>query len=326
MIRATTVLVLLVVVVGCADEYHPPVWTTDQYNRPPDQTDKNERILSIDSMTASVVCTSNLALQGYATPEADVFAISGNQKSTIQPANPQTGRFCVDVPLAQGSQKISVYAQHPKLGLIGPVEREVTYDPNGCNDQQQPAAQPVDTEERKNIAVHAPVRSMNQPDINPSDYVTDGNPTTWTKWSKYEQAWLSNHFWVTMSLGGLHRINEINIKWRDSEGSGTDYATTYELLYTQNENPGDPDPNNGLWVRKPITGGNGGDDPFTLGDELVYHVALWLVDDADPSMMALSEKYAISEIQVWRNPRPLINEQPTSGGGNTCSTIGSGYY
>lgn len=284
--------------------------------------------LTVDPLGNNTTCYESIAVQGTATPGSDVYALGGSSTSDIRSSHPQTGRFCIDVPLRKNQvNEIEVWAKHPQLGPADPVKITVIHDDGaaGCSATGEPTDPEPTDPEAKNVALGAPVASKDGPYQNSSNMITDGDPKTWAAWGggDWYNPWSAYGGWVMVTVDQIAEVDKVVITWRDKKGTGDqEFGKEYELWYTAIDTD-TFNKDDGKWVMPAtghVTAGDGDKDEFSLKGEPVRAVALRLLQDGKDGY---NENFAIAEIEIFAKPQggttPYVPSRP-----GTCDTIGGG--
>lgn len=259
-------------------------------------------------------CELEVGISGRATPGVSLIITGGAAASgVIGSANVVDGRFCVPIKLqAKRANQIQVVAQDEVLGLSDAATITVIQEDcsGGGGEFKDGGVTDGGGTPSHNVALGALGKARDVPDKGNLGFLTDGKISSWVSWSGAGLPcnWCDYKGWVMITLDELVEIQRIVIKWRDSEGNGTDYGKEYKILYTAVTEPPDPNLDDGYWVvAKDITEGLGGVDLHDLKSikPIAKHVALWLLQDAYPWSKEFTgeEVFAIAEIEVWDAPK-----------------------
>lgn len=279
--------------------------------------------VTVDPLGSTTTCHETVAIQGTATPGSDVYALGGSSTSDIIAAHPETGRFCIDVPLRRNDiNQIEVWAKHAELGPAEPAAITVTQDDGAAGCGGAAASTGTSSEPKlTNIAEGAPVTSKHGPKDGSNARVTDGDSKSWASWGGGDWWNPTSNYdgWVKVSLDNIVEVEKVIIRWRDRKGSGSNYATKYRFLYTAMSTDGF-DEHSGQWVMPQngdVKSGDGGEDTFLLKGEPLREVAVRMLQDGGTSY---NETFAIAEIQIIidenRGQAPAAQVQA-----GTCDTM-----
>lgn len=309
-------------------------WTTmgcglSQDPEPPHQADsgpaKSDGIKTVAKPTVDrppeAVCGLTVPIQGNAAKGTSVFAKGGLEMSGIATdPNPATGRFCLDVRLKLGQDNlIEVRAMDPVLGESNPETVTVKQTTCGKDDGQPP----VEQAQPQNVALGLKARTNLSPEQGNEGFITDGNAKTWAQFNTAFWTWGDPPVWITIKLAKLTELSSIVVKWRDGNGNGTAYGQEYKVLISTVAEPGDPNVDNGMWTDiKSYEDGVGATNTVDLKSTKpsALHVALWLLHDGNNSLTGWEETYALSELEVWDNPKTSTTP---IGPANTCQNLGN---
>lgn len=215
-------------------------------NTPPNPPDVDD-VLSPTALTVQT-------LTGRAEAGAEV-TVTGGAQSAAGDADPNSGEFCVVVPLKTNQvNELEVVATDRWLNESDPVEVEIEQDESLYPEEAN--ASLADT-----ASVSASSESTTDCPGCTANKSIDGNTSTWWQNSTNPLNGDSARTpqWLTVDLGDVYEIARAEVLW------GSDYGVIYDLYYSTYSNPIPPHETLAQWTPVVnVVGGDGDTDSLDL--------------------------------------------------------------